>query len=80
MAHHEEGKSGRGNPQNAPIAVEKYLKGVDCPATKDDLLEHAQDSGAPEDVLDIIEQMDDRDYESPVDVSKEVAKVHRSAA
>lgn len=29
-----------------PIQLQKHLKGVDYPATKEDLLQHAKDQGA----------------------------------
>lgn len=69
-------QGGRGAATKAsPAAVERYLKGVDYPASKQDLVDHAQDQDAPDDVMHVIEQMADRTYNSPVDVSKEVGQI-----
>lgn len=55
--------------------VEKFLKGMDFPANKQDLLRQAQGNAAPQDVLNLIKQMQDRMFNSPVDVSKEVGRI-----
>jgi hypothetical protein len=58
-----------------PTQIQKFLKGVDYPVTKQDLLEMAQDEGADENVLNALQQIPDREYSSPVAVSKEVGKL-----
>lgn len=53
-----------------PIAVQKYFKGVDYPATTGELIQQAQEQGADEDVLSILEKLpEDEEFESPTDVS-----------
>lgn len=59
----------------SPIAVERYLKGIDFPATKDDLIQHAQENDAPNDVLGALDRFDDRPYSSVADIAREVSKV-----
>jgi hypothetical protein len=53
-----------------PIQIQKFLKGVNYPASKSDLLENAEQQGADEDARTALEQLPDEEYESPADVSK----------
>ncbi len=53
-----------------PIELQKHLKGVDYPASKEDLLANAKQQGADEDALSALEQLPDEEYESPAAVSK----------
>lgn len=59
-----------------PISVQKYLKGMDYPATKDELIDHAEEQGADDAVLDLLEQLpDDEEFETPADVSKALGEI-----
>ncbi len=42
-----------------PIELQKHLKGVDYPASKEDLLANAKQQGADEDALSALEQLPD---------------------
>jgi hypothetical protein len=53
-----------------PIQIQKFLKGVNYPASKSDLLQNAEQQGADEDARTALEQLPDEEYESPADVSK----------
>lgn len=53
-----------------PIQIQKYLKGVDYPASKDALLAKAKSMGADENVCHSIEQLPDEDFQTPADVSQ----------
>ena len=53
-----------------PIQVQKYLKGVDYPASKKALLEKAKSMGADENICASLEQLPDEDYQTPADVSQ----------
>ncbi len=55
-----------------PIQLQKFLKGVDYPASKQDLLKHIEQQGADEDVRATLEQLPDQQFQSPADVSKAV--------
>lgn len=50
--------------------LEKYLKGVDYPASKSDLLSKAKANGAPSEVIDMINGLPADNFNSPVDVAK----------
>lgn len=58
-----------------PIQLQKHLKGVDYPASKQDLIKHAQQQGADENALSALQQLPDEEYESPTDVTKAVSNV-----
>jgi hypothetical protein len=60
----------RGLGGQSPANVTHYLKGIDFPASKQDLMETAKDNGAEEAVLDMIEQMPDDEFEDMAGVMK----------
>ncbi|GAA4612560.1 DUF2795 domain-containing protein [Actinoallomurus liliacearum] len=55
------------------IEVQKYLSGVDYPASKEHLLEHARKKGAPKEVMDDLKEIPEEEYDGPNRVSKAVA-------
>ena len=57
---------GGGSPAN----VEKYLKGIDFPAKKRDLMEQARKNAAPQEVIQVIQQLPDQEFRGPQDVMK----------
>ncbi len=60
----------RGMGGQSPSNVTHHLKGIDFPAKKTDLVQHAKKNGAESEVLDAIEAMPDQDYENMADVMK----------
>jgi hypothetical protein len=50
--------------------VQKYLKGVDYPAKKRDLVETARKNAAPNEVVQVIQQFPDQEFKGPQDVMK----------
>jgi hypothetical protein len=55
------------------IDVQKYLSGMNYPASKEQLVEHAKKKGAPENVIDELTRIPDGEYDGPNRVSKAVA-------
>lgn len=53
-----------------PIQIQKYLKGVDYPATKAELIENAKNLGADENICASLEQLPDEDFQTPAEVSQ----------
>jgi hypothetical protein len=53
-----------------PIQMQKFLGGVDYPATRDELVEHARSSGADDAVLDQLKALPDRTFDGPDAVSQ----------
>ncbi|KGC07691.1 hypothetical protein DM81_3870 [Burkholderia multivorans] len=73
---HDKGghQGGHGKPPS-PIDVQKALKGLDYPASKSDVVECAERSHANPDVLEMLKQIPDREYETPASVSKELGRL-----
>jgi hypothetical protein len=54
----------------SPAIVTDHLKGMNFPASKDDLLAKARDTGAGQDVLEALECFPDEVFGSMADVEK----------
>lgn len=59
--------------QPTAIELQKYLSGVDYPASKEDLVQTARDQGAPDDVIEALEQADQDEFDGPTAVSSAVS-------
>ncbi|MCL5877918.1 MAG: DUF2795 domain-containing protein [Candidatus Bathyarchaeota archaeon] len=59
----------------SPAIVEKYLKGMRYPAEKERLVNNAQTKDAPDDVMNIINRLPEKTYNSPIDITKEIGKI-----
>jgi hypothetical protein len=60
----------RGVGGESPANVATYLKGIDYPASKDQLVEHAKKNGAESAVLDILGDLPEQEYGNMADVMK----------
>lgn len=73
--------AGRDTPDSSdsptPADLPQYLGGVDYPASRDELIEHAERSGAPEDVRETLEALEQQDFDSPAAVAEAVAQLSR---
>ncbi|SDQ04108.1 DUF2795 domain-containing protein [Quadrisphaera sp. DSM 44207] len=58
--------------QPSPIDLQKHLSGVEYPAGRDALVQHAEQQGAPQEVLERLRTIPDREYEGPSGVTHEV--------
>lgn len=58
-----------------PIQAQKFLGGVDYPADKATLIKRAKENGADEDVLNALNHMGGKTFNSPNDVSEEMGKL-----
>jgi hypothetical protein len=56
-----------------PIEIQKALGGVDYPASAEDLVKNAEQSGAGEAVLEALRKLPGGSYGSPAEVSKAVS-------
>ena len=59
----------------SPAEIEKYLKGEDYPADKEELVQHAREHGAPQEVLQTLEKLPKERFEKPTDVSKAIGEM-----
>ncbi len=55
-----------------PIQVQKALGGMDYPAGKQQIVEHARQQGADDEVISALERIPDREYDGPSGVQKEI--------
>ncbi len=50
--------------------IERYVSGVGFPASKVRIVSHAKSQDAPQNVIDALEKIDDREYGGTVDLSE----------
>jgi hypothetical protein len=65
----------RGVGGHSPANVQKYLRDVDYPATRTDLLDQARRNNAPDEVLDVIQRIPDHQFGGPQDVMKAYGEI-----
>jgi hypothetical protein len=53
-----------------PVRVQKYLKGIDYPAKKEDLIATAKSNKAPEEIVNILQRLPGDGYDGPDDVMR----------
>jgi Protein of unknown function (DUF2795) len=58
-----------------PIQLQKHLKGMDYPASKQKLVQQAQKNGADDNAISVLEQLPDNEYGSPTAVSQAVSSM-----
>lgn len=56
-----------------PIEIQKYLSGIDYPASKEDLLSKAKEAGAEGEVMEALEGLPDQEFDGPTAVSSAVS-------
>lgn len=56
-----------------PIQLQKYLAGVDYPASRDDLVKAAKDNGADDDMVSAISGLSTDSFDGPTAVSEAVS-------
>lgn len=54
------------------VDIERYLSGVEYPADKSKLLQHAKSQNADSDAMDMLANLPDREYVNSSDVSSEL--------
>ena len=57
-----------------PIQVQKFLGGLNYPVRKEDLIQHARDKGADDNVIATLDAIPDEEFETPADVSKAIGQ------
>ncbi len=58
-----------------PIQLQKYLKGISYPARQSDIVEAARRNKADQNILETLDQLPDREYKNPAEISKEIGKM-----
>lgn len=57
------------------VVIQEFLRGMDYPSTRDGILEKARRNNAPDDVMEMLHQLPDKEYNSAGDVSKAVSNI-----
>lgn len=68
----------RGVGGASPSNITRYLRGVDFPARKQDLIRRARDDNAEDEVIRQLEQMPDQEFRSMSDVMSAVGQADRT--
>ncbi|MBD2515531.1 DUF2795 domain-containing protein [Nostoc sp. FACHB-973] len=59
-----------------PVEIQKHLKGVDYPAKRQDLIQHAKKHGADKEIISLLEKVPgDKEFESPTDLNKALGEI-----
>lgn len=56
----------------SPMQVRNCLSGMDYPAEKNELVEHAKSNCDDQEVVEFLSDLQEKDYNSPVDVTREI--------
>jgi len=59
-----------------PIELQKHLKGVDYPASKEDVIAKAKENGADQELQSALENLSDEQFETPADVNKAIGNLN----
>ena len=55
--------------------IQQYLRDIDFPVEKQDLIQHAREKNAPDEVVSVLEKVPDGQYSNPADVSDAVGRM-----
>ncbi|MBI2868769.1 MAG: DUF2795 domain-containing protein [Chloroflexi bacterium] len=71
-------KGGQASLRSSKVSaaqIQVYLKGIDYPVNKQQLVSHAKSNGAPENVMSFLNRLPERQYSFPTDVEQEFGKL-----
>lgn len=82
MRTHEQPNRSRGGrasaqPHHGGVSaaeIEKYLKGMEFPCDKSALLQQARDNQAPDEVLDLLEDFPEQQFDSVIEVARGISQ------
>ena len=58
-----------------PVQAQKFLKGIDYPASKQDIVQKAKSEGADDRIVQALERLPDRRFEGPQAVSQAIGDI-----
>ncbi|AFZ66816.1 DUF2795 domain-containing protein [Deinococcus peraridilitoris] len=61
-----------------PIQLQKHLKGMTYPASKQDILTKAQENGGDEQIRSVLQALPEKQYTRPTDVTAAVKDIDNS--
>jgi hypothetical protein len=67
----------RGVGGRGPANIMKHMKGIHFPIDKDGILDHVKNGPGPDtnDVVDVLNKIENKKYNSPAEILKEVGKI-----
>ncbi len=65
----------RGMGGHSPSNIAHHLKGIHYPARRDDIISRARENGAPQEIMDVLQQIPEREYGNMADLMKGVGEV-----
>jgi hypothetical protein len=63
-------QSGKSQREIGMTEVQKYIKDIDFPVGKNELLDHARQQDAPDEILELMKNSPSQQYGNPSDVSR----------
>lgn len=61
-----------------PVQIEKFLKGLDFPADKQEVIEYANQHGASSEIRQALNSLPEKTFDSPVGLNKALGETNRS--
>lgn len=58
-----------------PIQIQKFLEGMVYPASKEQIIQYAEQQGADEDIIGTLQRLPAEEYETPADVNEAIGKL-----
>lgn len=58
-----------------PVQLQKHLKSMDYPTSKQDIVDYAKQQGADDRAIAVLEELPEEEYETPTDVNKVVGEL-----
>ncbi|MDQ3539905.1 MAG: DUF2795 domain-containing protein [Chloroflexota bacterium] len=59
-----------------PIELQKHLKGMSYPASKQDVIDKAKENGADQELQSMLENLSDDQFQTPADVNKAIGDIN----
>ncbi len=56
-------------------SLQKALEGTDYPANKRRLMNAARDNNAPDSIIEVVQKLPDKEFNSPTDVSRAFGEI-----
>lgn len=62
---------------SGPANIMKHLGGLQFPASKQQIIDHAKNTQSPDtdQVITVLRQIDDREYDSPAGIMNQIGKI-----
>ena len=68
------GRSGNKQSHLNAAQVEKYIAGIDFPCDKEGLIDCAKKNKAPDEVLEVMQQFSQKEFNSPMEVAQQFSQ------